>query len=200
MKRICVFCGSSPGTNPDYLRAAQELGRILAERNLTLVFGGARVGIMGQLAKAVLQANGEVIGVIPRQLVEMEVAYTQLEELHVVDSMHARKALMAELADGFIVLPGGLGTLEEFFEILTWSQLGMHYKPCGLLNTCRYYDRLMEFLDQMVEQGFVEQIHREMIQIDEKPDRLLDTFQTYQAPQVSKAAWVLQMTENLSEG
>jgi uncharacterized protein (TIGR00730 family) len=170
------------------------MGQALAKRDITLVYGGASVGMMGQLAKACLDAGGEVIGVIPRKLVEMEVAFTQLAQLHVVESMHERKAKMAEMADGFIALPGGLGTIEEFFEVLTWAQLGMHRKPCGLLNTCRYYDKLIDFLDQAVEQQFVEPVHREMIQIDESPDGLLKKFETYQAPQTNKAAWVLQMT------
>ena len=159
-----------------------------------LVYGGASVGLMGQLAKACLDAGGEVIGVIPRSLVEMEVAYTQLAQLQVVESMHQRKAKMAELADGFIALPGGLGTIEEFFEVLTWAQLGMHRKPCGLLNIGQYYDRLIGFLDQAVEQQFVEPAHREMIQIDASPEGLLQKFEVYQAPQTNKAAWVLQMT------
>jgi uncharacterized protein (TIGR00730 family) len=170
------------------------MGQALAKRDITLVYGGASVGMMGQLAKACLDAGGEVIGVIPRKLVEMEVAFTQLAQLHVVESMHERKAKMAEMADGFIALPGGLGTIEEFFEVLTWAQLGMHRKPCGLLNTCRYYDKLIDFLDQAVKQQFVEPVHREMIQIDESPDGLLKKFETYQAPQTNKAAWVLQMT------
>src|SRR5512139_2553578 len=134
VERICVFCGSSPGAKQDYLQVARSLGHALAERNIALVYGGASVGIMGQLAKACLDAGGEVIGVIPKILAESEVAHTHLSQLHVVESMHERKALMAELADGFIAMPGGLGTLEEFFEVLTWAQLGMHGKPCGLLN------------------------------------------------------------------
>ncbi len=197
MERICVFCGSSPGAKPDYILAARHLARTLAARNVTLIYGGSRVGLMGQVAKACLEAGGEVIGVIPRKLVEMELAYTELAQLHVVDSMHERKALMADLADGFIALPGGLGTVEEFFEVLTWAQLGMHPKPCGLLNTCHYYDKLVAFLDEMVEQQFVELPHREMLQIDEDPEELLKKFEIYQAPQTSKAAWVLEMTKTL---
>jgi hypothetical protein len=195
VKRICVFCGSSPGAKPDYIQAAKVLGQTLAQRKITLVFGGASVGIMGQLAKACLEAGGDVIGVIPRKLVEMEVAYTQLAQLHVVDSLHERKAKMAELADGFIALPGGLGTIEEFFEVLTWAQLGMHQKPCGLLNTCHYYDKLLDFLNRTVAEQFVEEAHRAMIQIDESPAGLLQKFETYEAPRTNKAAWVLQMTQ-----
>ncbi|HOO77519.1 MAG TPA: TIGR00730 family Rossman fold protein [bacterium] len=198
MKRICVFCGSSPGADPEYVLAARRLGRALAARGLTLVFGGARVGIMGQLARAALEAGGEVIGVIPRQLVEMEVAYAALPELRVVESMHERKALMAELADGFIALPGGLGTVEEFFEVLTWAQLEIHRKPCGLLDTRGYYRKLMEFLGHAVEEKFIEPVHREMIQIDESPAGLLDKFRDYRAPRVNKAAWIRKLTDEIS--
>ncbi len=195
MQRICVFCGSSPGANPDYVQAARQLARTLTVRKITLVYGGGKVGLMGQVAKACLEAGGEVIGVIPRKMVELELAYTDVSHLHVVDSMHQRKALMAELSDGFIGLPGGLGTLEEFFEVVTWAQLGLHPKPCGFLNTCGYYDKLIEFLDHMVEQKFVELAHRQMIQMDEDSDELLKKFEAYQAPQTSKAAWVLEMTK-----
>lgn len=191
MKQICVFCGSSPGGKPEYMQAATLLGRTLAERDITLVYGGASVGIMGQLAKSCLDAGGQVIGVIPKKLVEMEVAFKELAQLHVVDSMHERKALMAELSDAFIAMPGGLGTIEEFFEILTWAQLGMHRKPCGLLNICQYYNKLVEFLDHAVEQQFIESAHRDMIQIDASVDGLLRRFENYHAPQTNKAAWVL---------
>jgi uncharacterized protein (TIGR00730 family) len=194
MTRICVFCGSSPGAKPDYLQAARGLGQALAQRSITLVYGGARVGMMGQVAAACSEAGGEVIGVIPRQLVEMELADMQLAHLQVVESMHDRKARMAELADGFVAMPGGLGTFEEFFEVLAWAQLGMHNKPCGLLNTCHYFDRLLAFLDHAVEQKFVEPLHREMIVIDESPAGLLNKFEVYQAPVSNKAAWVLHMT------
>ena len=200
MKQICVFCGSSPGAKPEYVEAARLLGQTLAERKMVCVYGGSRVGLMGQVAKACLEASGEVIGVIPRQLVAMEVAYKELAQLVVVESMHERKARMAELADGFIALPGGLGTFEEFLEVLTWAQLGMHRKPCGILNTCSYYDKLLGFLDQAVEQQFVEKVHRDMIQVDESPAGLLDKFDAYRAPTADKAAWALQMTEEIEGG
>jgi uncharacterized protein (TIGR00730 family) len=199
VKRICVFCGSSPGAKPDYVRAARLLGQALAQRGIVLVYGGSKVGVMGQLAMACLEAGGDVIGVITQQLVEMEVAYTELAQLHVVESMHERKAKMAELADGFIALPGGLGTIEEFVEVLTWAQLGMHQKPCGLLNTGQYFDQLLSFLDQAVEQQFVEKVHREMIQIDDSPDGLLKKFEAYQPPQANKAAWALHLTSQMNE-
>lgn len=199
MKRICVFCGSSPGARTEYVQAARSLGRALADKAITLVYGGATVGLMGQLADACLGAGGEVIGVIPRRLVEMEVAKKDLAQLHVVDSMHERKALMADLADGFIALPGGLGTIEEFFEALTWAQLGMHQKPCGLLNTCGFFDNLVAFVGHLVDQQFVENDHRTMIQIDETPVGLLARLDAYEAPRTDKAAWVLEMTRKMKD-
>jgi uncharacterized protein (TIGR00730 family) len=187
-----VFCGSSPGARPQYLQAAIELGHILADKKIGLVYGGARVGIMGKIAETVLEQGGEVIGVIPKGLVEREVAFTGLADLRVVNSMHERKALMAELADGFIALPGGLGTIEEFVEVVTWAQLGIHPKPCGLLNVERYYDRLLDFLDHTVDEQFVEREHRSMILVDENPERLLQKFETYRPPTTDKAQWALQ--------
>ena len=194
MKRICVFCGSSPGAQPAYTQAARQLGQVLAKNKLGLVYGGGNVGLMGEIARVMLAAGGDVIGVIPQGLADKEVAFTELTDLRIVGSMHERKALMAELADGFIALPGGLGTIEEFFEVLTWAQLDIHHKPCGLLNVCQYYSPLMQFLDKTVEQQFVEWEHRSMILIDEDPEALLTKFETYQPPQVDKAAWVLQMS------
>ncbi|MDD3293973.1 MAG: TIGR00730 family Rossman fold protein [Geobacteraceae bacterium] len=193
MKRICVFCGSSPGAGPEYLDAAKQLAGALARKNIGLIYGGARVGLMGEIARSVLERGGEVIGVIPRALMEREVAFTGLSDLRVVDSMHERKAMMAELADGFIALPGGLGTIEEFFEILTWAQLGIHRKPCGLLNINNYFSTLMDFLNHTVTERFVEREHREMILLDEDPERLLLRFETYQPPLTDKAQWVLQL-------
>jgi uncharacterized protein (TIGR00730 family) len=196
MQRICVFCGSSPGARPQYLQAAIELGHALADKKIGLVYGGARVGIMGKIAETVLEKGGEVIGVIPKGLVEREVAFTGLADLRVVNSMHERKALMAELADGFIALPGGLGTIEEFVEVVTWAQLGIHPKPCGLLNVEQYYDRLLDFLDHTVDEQFVEKEHRSMILVDEDSKRLLQKFETYQPPTVDKAQWALQFLNN----
>lgn len=193
MKRICVFCGSSPGARPEYAQAARQLGAILAQRKIGLVFGGGRVGMMGQLAQAALENGGEVIGVIPKELHERKVAFAGLSDLRVVGSMHERKALMAELADGFMALPGGLGTLEEIFEILTWAQLGMHHKPCGLLNVGQYYTQLLAFLDQIVAQRFLEAAHRSMILTAEHPEELLRQFETYRPSTADKAAWALQM-------
>jgi uncharacterized protein (TIGR00730 family) len=160
MKRLCVFCGSRSGTASVYAEAAHELGLLVAQRGCGLVFGGGHIGLMGILADAVLKAGGEVIGVIPQGLVDRELAHTRCTQLHVTRSMHERKALMAELSDAFVGLPGGYGTLDETFEMLTWSQLGFHSKPVGLLNTAGYFDSLLSFLDHSVAEGFVKASHR----------------------------------------
>jgi len=193
LKRLCVFCGSSFGANPAYVKAANDLGTAIAKRGIGLVYGGARVGLMGEIASSVIKAKGEVIGVIPKDLLEKEVAYTDLSDLRVVGSMHERKFLMAELSDGFIALPGGLGTLEEIFEIITWAQLNFHNKPCGLLNIHGYYNDLIKFLDHTVEEKFIEPEHRAMIVIDDDPESLLEKFLIYEPPKVDKAKWVLGM-------
>jgi uncharacterized protein (TIGR00730 family) len=190
---ICVFCGSGRGAKPEYIEQAVKLGRILAENGIGLVYGGARVGIMGEIASAVMKNGGRVTGIIPKHLFEKEVAYTDLPDLRVVDSMHERKALMAELSDGFIALPGGYGTIEEIFEAITWAQLGLHFKPCGFLNICGYYDRLMDFLDAMAAGGFIRPENREMLLIDNDPEGLLGKFSAYKAPVVDKAKWALEM-------
>ena len=191
IKRICVFCGSSPGADPEFARAARRLGALLAEKKIGLVFGGGKVGMMGHLASAVLERGGEVVGVIPRELYEKKVAFTGLSDLRVVGTMHERKALMAELADGFMALPGGLGTLEEIFEMLTWAQLGMHGKPCGLLDVAGYFDPLLAFLDQVARQGFIDAPHRAMILSAATPGELLEKFAAYVPPAVDKAEWAL---------
>lgn len=196
MKRLCVFCGSSPGANPKYMKAAREIGHLLAGRCIGLVFGGGRVGIMGEIAKAVLDEGGEVIGVITKKLADRKVAFTEIPDLRIVPSMHERKALMMELSDGFIAIPGGLGTIEEFFEVLTWAQLGLHRKPCGLLNVCHYYKKLIRFLDYVADQKFIEPEHRSMILIDDDPEKLLKKFEIYKPPEVDKAKWALRMTES----
>ena len=188
MKSICVFCGSRPGNDPAYAKAAEALGRTLAQSGITLVYGGGHVGLMGVVADAALDAGGEVIGVMPRALVEREISHTTLTKLHVVGSMHERKALMADLAEGFIALPGGTGTLEEFFEMLTWAQLGEHEKPCGLLNTGGYYDSLLTVFDHMVEKGFVSSEHRKLVLVESDPDAMLDAFARYSPPKTVK--WI----------
>lgn len=186
IKKICVYCGSSPGKNPAYSQAAVKLAQALCERNIGLVYGGAAVGVMGTIANAVLAAGGEAVGVIPKALALKEVAHDSLSELHVVASMHERKAMMADLADGFIALPGGWGTLEEIFEILTWAQLGFHDKPCGLLNIEGYYDGLIGFLENSFDQQFVNELCRPMLMKAREPQTLLDKFATYRAPKVRK--------------
>jgi uncharacterized protein (TIGR00730 family) len=197
LRSLCIYCGSSPGGRPEYVEAARAVGRLLAGRGIGLVYGGGHVGLMGQVAKAALEAGGQVTGVITRRLAGMELAYDGLTALHTVETMHERKAMMAELSDGMIALPGGLGTIEEFFEALTWTQLGMHAKPCGLLNTLGYYDRLLSFLDTTVDEQFVEAAHRDMIQVSPDPAELLAKFETYQPPTTDKAAWVLRMSRDL---
>ena len=188
MKSICVFAGSSSGSRADYIAAARGLGRALLARRLELVYGGAHVGLMGALANEVLEGGGKVIGVMPEALVAKEVAHRGLTELKVVKSMHERKAMMSDLSDGFVALPGGMGTLEEFFEILTWAQLGLHRKPAGLLNIQGYYDGLLAFLDHSVDERFVRAEHRGMISVGDEPSALLDLLAAYQAPVVEK--WI----------
>lgn len=180
--RVCVFCGSSPGAWENFSAAAVELGRHLAAAGLGLVYGGARVGLMGRLADSALAAGGEVVGVIPRALVDLEVAHDGLTELRVVASMHERKALMADLSDAFIALPGGLGTLDELFEILTWAQLGLHHKPIGLLDVGGYFGPLLAFLDGAVQARFLAPAHRRMLLVGENPAELLEQFSAYRPP------------------
>ena len=174
MRRVCVFCGSSPGRQEAYRSAAVLLGESLVSQEVALVYGGACVGLMGTVADAVLANGGEAIGVIPASLVEKELAHPGLTELHVVETMHQRKATMSELSDGFIALPGGIGTLEEMFEALTWAQLGFHQKHCALLNTEGYYQGLVDFLHSAVTEGFVKQRHLDQLLIDSEPQRLLE--------------------------
>jgi uncharacterized protein (TIGR00730 family) len=186
MQRICVFTGSSMGARPEYLAAARELGQVLVERGIGLVYGGARVGLMGGLADAVLAGGGEVIGVIPEALMAKEIAHAGLSKLHIVPSMHVRKAMMADLADGFIAMPGGWGTLEEFFEVLTWAQLGLHRKPCGLLNVRGYYDGLLAFLDHSIRERFVRPENGAIVLVADSAATLLDRFADYQPPTIEK--------------
>ncbi len=188
MKYVCVYCGSNPGRSPEYIRYARVLAKELVTRNIGLVYGGASVGIMGAIANTVLDGGGEVIGVMPQSLVDKEVSHNGLTELKVVDTMHERKAIMAELSDGFIALPGGLGTIEEIFEVLTWSQLGFHKKPCSFLNIKQYYNSLSLFLDHAVEEQFIKPVHREMLLIEDDPSKLLDAMEEYDPPTVDK--WV----------
>lgn len=186
MNRICVFCGSSPGASPDYMDAARKVGELLARRGLGLVYGGGRVGLMGALADSALAAGGEVIGIIPYSLEQKEVAHRGLTELQIVDSMHARKARMSDLSDGFLGLPGGFGTLEEFFEVVTWAQIGIHQKPCALLNVNGYFDLLLDFVDHALAERFVRPEHRSLILTDTDPGLLLDRMGLFRTPVVDK--------------
>ncbi len=188
MKNICVYCGANPGRQEAYSGAARDLAKALVDRDVGLVYGGASVGIMGLIADSVLQLGGRVVGVMPEALVRKEIAHKRLTELHVTQSMHERKNLMAELSDGFIAMPGGIGTLEEIFEIWTWAQLGFHAKPCGLLNVAGYFDSLTTFLDHAVTEQFVKKPHRSMLIVDHEPEALLDRFAKYEPPSVQK--WV----------
>ena len=186
LRSICVFCGASPGANPIYAETAAELGRSLAKAGVTLVYGGGEVGLMGVVADAAMAAGGEVIGVIPQSLQDSEVGHRGLTRLEVVSGMHARKARMAELSDAFIALPGGLGTLEELFEVWTWGQLGYHKKPLGLLEVNGFYGKLTGFLDHLVEERFVRQQHRSMLQIRDTPEALLEALQAWEPGVASK--------------
>jgi uncharacterized protein (TIGR00730 family) len=186
MNRICVFCGTNPGSRPEYEAAARDLGRILAEQEIELVYGGASVGIMGELADSVQEYGGHVTGIIPQQLMEKEAAHTGIRNLIVVASMHQRKSQMADMSDGFIALPGGIGTLEGFFEILTWAQLGIHSKPSGILNVAGYFDELTRFLDHAVQEGFLTREHRGAIMMEADPRVLLQRMQAYTPPEGEK--------------
>ena len=188
MKSLCVYCGSSSGRIDAYAAAARALARVMVERGIGLVYGGASVGIMGVVADEVLRLGGQAVGVIPESLMRKELAHAGLSELHVTPSMHARKTLMAELADGFVALPGGIGTFEEIFEVWTWAQLGFHGKPCGLLNAAGYYDGLVAFLDHAASEQFVRADQRRMLVVEADPTALLDRFASYTPPTLPK--WV----------
>jgi uncharacterized protein (TIGR00730 family) len=188
MKRVCVYCGSSLGNQQIYREAATAMGGVLAARGIGLVYGGGNVGLMGVIADAVLAGGGEVIGVIPRSLADREIAHLGVTDLRVVDSMHTRKAMMADLSDAFIAMPGGVGTFEEFFEAVTWTQLGVHRKPCGLLNAGGFYSALAAFIDQAVSDGFIKPVHRASIVVDDNPERLLDSLLQIELPDVPK--WI----------
>ena len=186
LNRICVFCGTNAGSRPAYGVAARDLGRVLAEQGIELVYGGASVGVMGELADAVQEHGGHVTGIIPQQLMEKEAAHTGIRNLIVVASMHQRKSQMADMSDGFIAFPGGIGTLEGFFEVLTWGQLGIHSKPAGILNVERYFDGLTEFLDHAVREGFLTEAHRKNIIVESDPGVLLDRLRSYAPPEGEK--------------
>ena len=188
VRRLCVFSGSSPGGHPDYETAAAGLGRALAGHGIGIVYGGASVGLMGTIADAALDAGGEVVGVIPQALVDREIAHPGLSDLRVVSSMHERKALMAELADGFVALPGGMGTLEELFEVYTWTQLGLYAKPLGLLDVRGYYTRLVAFLDHAVAEQFLTVEYREMLVVEHRAEALIEAFRRWRPP--ARPKWI----------
>jgi uncharacterized protein (TIGR00730 family) len=188
MRRLCVFCGSSAGRDPQYAQAAEELGRTLAERRIGIVFGGGRVGMMGHLADSALASGGEVIGVIPDALMAKELGHRDVTELRIVSSMHERKALMASLSDAFLALPGGFGTFEEFCEAVTWTQLGLHAKACGLLNVGGFFDPLLSLFDQATREGFIEAEHRSIVIADDDIVGLLDRLMEYKPPR--KPRWI----------
>ena len=185
MRSICVFCGSSTGERSEYAQAARDFGRLLAEQDITVIYGGGNVGLMGVLADSVLAGGGRVIGVIPQHLVDKELAHAGVD-LRIVGSMHERKALMAELADAFVALPGGIGTFEEFFEILTWSQLGLHSKPCGLLNVSGYYDPLIAMLEHAAAEGFLRPVHLQLMVQASEPTELLEKLRASHPPVLPK--------------
>ena len=188
MKRIAVYCGSNKGARPEYLTAAEQLGAVLAHEKIELVYGGGMVGLMGAVANAALNHGGHVIGVIPEKLVIKEVVHERLPDLRIVKTMHERKALMAELSDGFIALPGGYGTFEEFFEVLAWGQLGWHQKPFGLINVGGFYRGLLDFLDHTTQEGFIRAKHRELVITETDPAKMLERMKNYQPP--TEIKWV----------
>lgn len=188
LKSICVFCGSNAGSRPAYVEAAKQMGKLLAGRGIQVVYGGGHVGLMGVVADAALESGGNVVGVIPRALADRELAHGEVTKMHVVDSMHDRKAMMADLSDGFVALPGGYGTFEELCEIITWSQLGIHQKPCGVLNVNGYYDPLLTQFDAAVEEGFMPAEHRRLVLSDDDPESLLDQLSGAEPPPVEK--WI----------
>jgi uncharacterized protein (TIGR00730 family) len=188
LKRVCVFCGSSPGTNPAYVAAARDTGFALARRDLELVYGGGKVGLMGVVSDTVLSAGGKVTGIIPDGLWQREIGHTGVTDLRVVGSMHERKAMMAEMSDGFIALPGGFGTFEEFCEAVTWTQLGLHDKPCGLLNIEGYYEGLLELFDRAEKDGFLPRAHRDLVLADGDPESLLERMEEYRPVHAEK--WI----------
>ena len=186
MRSICVFCGSSAGKNSTYKGAAVDLGRLLAQKKMRLIYGGGNIGLMGEIAQSVIHSGGSAIGVIPQFLVEKELVYDKLTEIRVVETMHERKATMAELADAFIAMPGGFGTLEETVEVLTWAQLGLHEKPIGLLNIDGYYSHLNQFFDHMIAEGFLMEAYKDLLLVEDNPNALLESLSNFKMPDIDK--------------
>ncbi|MDO9577920.1 MAG: TIGR00730 family Rossman fold protein [Candidatus Cloacimonadales bacterium] len=185
MNKICVFCGSSPGANPNFRKIAIELGKEIAIRKMELIYGGSNLGLMGAVAQSAAENGAKVTGIMPR-VFDGKVEHPELIELHIVETMHERKAMMSEMADAFIALPGGMGTFEEILEMVTWAQIGFHTKPCGVMNVDGYYDRLLAFLDEAVQQRFVWPAHRNMLMDDKTPSGLFEQFANYKAPKIDK--------------
>ncbi len=186
VRRICVFCGSSEGKNSIYKGAAIKLGQLLSEKGLTLIYGGGNIGLMGEIAQSVIESGGSAIGVIPQFLVEKELVFDKLTEIRIVETMHERKAIMADLADAFIAMPGGFGTLEETVEVLTWAQLGLHEKPIGLLNIDGYYRHLNDFIDHMIAEGFLLRAYKNMLLVENDPNAMLVSLSTFKMPEIDK--------------
>ncbi|HJO93086.1 MAG TPA: TIGR00730 family Rossman fold protein [Victivallales bacterium] len=193
LSKICVFCGSSPGTRIEYKENAVKLGQALAEQNINLIYGGSNVGLMGVIAKTVLKHGGKVTGVMPRHLVDKEVAFNDLEDLRIVDTMHERKALMENLSDGFIAMPGGFGTFEEIFEMITWSQLDLHQKPCGFLNISGFYDKLISFINHAITEGFIHESLKEAINTGSTPLELINKLKKSKPIIIDKAQWAMKL-------
>nr|WP_157452582.1 TIGR00730 family Rossman fold protein [Chloroherpeton thalassium] len=193
MKSICVFCGSNLGGKPEYKEATQAFGKLLARKNIRLIYGGGNVGLMGIIASSVMEAGGEVVGVIPKFLADKELAHTDVSKLHVVGSMHERKALMADLSDGFVALPGGIGTLEEIFEVFTWAQLGLHEKPCAVLNVAGFYDHLYTFLQNTVEMRFMKAPNLDMLILESDAEKMLERMKSYRSPKIEK--WIERQSQ-----
>ena len=191
IKVISVFCGSGYGAHTDYTEAARELGILFVNKNISLVYGGSKIGLMGEIAGTMIQNGGQVTGVIPRALADKEVAYTDLPDLRIVNSMHERKAVIAEIADAFIALPGGFGTMDEIFEAITWAQLGIHEKPCGFLNTRGYFDHLVKFIAHAVEEQFIQPENKALILVSDRPAKLLNKIEAFRPVSVDKASWAL---------
>jgi len=193
MKQVCIFCGSYPGSKPVYVESAHQMGLGLAQRGLGLVYGGGCVGLMGAVADGTIAGGGKTVGVIPQSLVDRELAHKGLSEIHIVTSMHQRKAMMAEIADAFVAMPGGFGTLDELFEIITWAQLGFHHKPIALLNIDGYFDPMLTFIEHMAVEGFIKPEHRDALLVKNSVDTLLDTLLSYQPPPLEK--WIKKPEE-----
>ena len=189
LKRICVFCGSSPGARTEYMRIAEEMGKTLAKNNIRLIYGGSNIGLMGILAKTVLKHGGKVTGVMPKHLVDKEIAFKEITDFKMVNTMHERKAMMEKLSDGFIAMPGGFGTMDEIFEIITWAQLQLHMKPCGFLNVSNYYDKLFDFINHAIDEKFINTSYRHLFQIDSDPQNLIKKMQEYQPLINPPAKW-----------